>query len=102
MVAPVNPQAGLTAVVSVGGTAVDVVPVGPTGGFILNPYTAEDQGLSVAEDLYIDPVAAPGLDGNGTTTALGPGQVWQIIPGQTTITRANATSSGHKFTVVWY
>lgn len=102
----VTPQALVASVIAVGGTPVLVVPPNPNGGFITNPASPTDQGLSVAEPLYITPVgnspgSAPGA-GNGTTFVLYPGQTWTIIPGQTTATWVNAGSSGHKFSGVLF
>lgn len=102
MATPVVPVAGLTSQVTTGGTAVTAIPASPNGGFITNPLTAADQGLGGTEPLYINPVTAATLNANGTTIALAPGQTWQIIPGQTTVTSVNATSSGHKFTAVFW
>lgn len=100
----VNPQAGLNSVVSTGGVPVVAVPAGANGGVITNPYSNTDQGISPtdAEPLYVNPVGNASLQGNGTTFALYPGQSWTIIPGQTTSTTVNATSSGHKFSVVYW
>ncbi len=101
MAAPVTPIAGLNTIIITGGTSVVVIPNNPAGGYITNPLTATDQGISIAEALYIDPVgSATMLHGNGTIFALQPGQTWTIIPGQTTLTYANAGTSGHKFTAV--
>lgn len=99
----VTPKPGSTSVVSVGGTAVTAIPAGPLGGVIQNPLAAADQGLGAAEVLYVDPVAVPGStpgDGNGTTFVIYPGQTWSVIPEQSTPTRVNAASSGHKFSCV--
>lgn len=109
MAAPaVTPVAGAASEVTTGGTAVVAVN-GPVlnGGFIQNPASAADQGLSSAEDLIVNPVgaaAAPGVAGgiNGTNFRIPPGEVWQLIPGQTTNTSVNATTSGHRFSVVQY
>lgn len=99
---PVTPVAGLTSVVAVGGTPVIAAGPNPNGGFITNPASATDQGLSAPEPLYIDPVGAAGLAGNGTTFALAPGATWELIAGQTTQTSVNAVSNGHKFSVTTY
>lgn len=99
---PVTPKPGNTSVVTVGGDAVVAVMSGPNGGFIVNPYTAADQGLSDVEPLLVDPVTEAILQGNGTTFAIEPGGTWDLIPGQTTPTFVNASSSGHKFSVVWW
>lgn len=97
---PVTPVPGNASEVIVGGTPVTAVLGGPNGGLIVNPYTSDDQGLSDAEVLYIDPVGAAGVEGNGTTFTLQPGQSWALIPGQTTPTSVNAPTAGHKFSVV--
>lgn len=100
---PVTPGPGVTSVIAVGGTAVVVAAAAPNGGYIQNPVSANDQGLANTENLYVSPVAAPGSvdgDGNGTTFVLPPGGIWNLIPGQTTVTWANAASSGHQFSIV--
>lgn len=99
---PVTPVAGNATEVAVGGTAVIAALAAPNGGFITNPVSPTDQGLADAETLYVDPVGAAGLEANGTTFALAPGQSWLLIPGQTTQTTVNSVSGGHKFSVVVY
>ncbi len=96
----VTPIPGVTSQVTVGGTSVVAIAANPNGGFITNPLFAIDQGLSVAEALYINPIGAATLAGNNQTVALSPGQTWTVIPGQTTPTYVNAASNVHKFTVV--
>lgn len=96
----VTPIPGVASVVSVGGSSVLAIAANPNGGIITNPYTATDQGLSVAETLYVNPVSYASTSANGTTFALLPGQSWVIIPGQSTATYVNAASGGHKFSVV--
>lgn len=100
---PVTPQAADNSIITTAGTAVQVFAAGLVGGLIQNPLSTTDQGVSPAEGLYVDPVGipggAPGL-GNGTTFVLQPGEKWSAIPGQTTPTRANAATSGHKFSAV--
>jgi hypothetical protein len=102
MVDAVTPIPGNASQVAIGNTPVVAVLGGPNGGFITNPASAADQGLSAAETLYVDPVGAAGLQGNGTTFAIEPGQTWELIAGQTTPTSVNAQSSGHKFSVISY
>lgn len=96
----VTPTAGNASEVVVGGTPVVAVVGGVNGGFITNPVSPADQGLSNTEALYVNPVGDAGLTGNGTTFSLQPGQSWSVIPGQTTQTSVNAATSGHKFSVV--
>jgi hypothetical protein len=100
MTTSVTPIPGLQSTVSTGGTAVNAVGPNPNGGIITNPASAIDQGISVAENLYVNPVTTAGTVGHGTTFTLAPGQSWIIIPGQTTPTSVNAVTSGHAFSVV--
>lgn len=94
------------AVVTTGGTAVVSVPANPMGGFLQNPLDPADQGIiGSAEPIYVDPLNVPGAApgaGNGTCFVIYPGQSWQIIPGQTTPTRVNAATSGHKFAGIFW
>lgn len=103
----VTPIAGNANEVVTGGTAVTAVNAVPTGinyALIVNPLYAADQGLSVAENLYVDITGGtPGStagSGNGTVMTLVPGQWVNGIPGQTTAILVNAASSGHKFTSI--
>ncbi len=100
----VTPQPGNATTVAVGGTpvaAVLAVPAGINGGYITNPLTTADQGVT-AEPLYVNIVANATTSGNGTTVALQPGQTFSLIPGQTTAASVNAATSGHKFTCVFW
>ena len=97
----VNPVSGLNTYIAVGGQGVIAIQTMPNGGYITNPLTATDQGISAIEPLYIDPVGSAAiLQGNGTVFALQPGQTWSVIPGQITPTYANAATTGHKFSAV--
>jgi len=101
----VTPVPCLTSQVATGGTAVNAVGPNPNGGFLQNPFSATDQGLGAAEDMIVNPVgnaAAPNVAGgvNGTNFRISPGQLWNIIAGQTTPTSVNAASNGHKFSGV--
>lgn len=102
----VTPLQGSNVAIVTGGSAVVAIPANPNGGYITNPYLNTDQGIGgAAEPLYIDPVGTPGAvagDGNTTTTVLYPGQTYTVIPGQTTVTKANAATTGHKFTAVYW
>lgn len=96
---PVTPIPGNASQVTTGGEAVQAILGGPNGGTISNPVLASDQGLSVAEDLFVNPLEDATLEGNTTTFRLVPGQSWSVVPGQTTVTSVNALSPGHKFSV---
>jgi hypothetical protein len=84
---------------------VQVFPGQIGGGFIQNPLSGADQGVT-AEPLYVNPIGvapggAPG-NGNGSTFVLQPGEMWSAIFGQSTATRVNAASSGHKFSAIYW
>jgi hypothetical protein len=102
-----QPQAGTHVVVAVGGTAVVAVTGPCNGGYIVNPATSAGQGGGSAEELFVDPVAAPGstdATANGTTTTLpATGGTYAVPPlGAGQFVYVNAATSGHKFTaVVW-
>ena len=99
---PVTPKAGLNSAIVIGGTPVIAVDIGPNGGYITNPANPTDQGIGGGntESLYVDAVNAAQIGGFGTTFELQPGQTWTVIPGQTTPTSVNASTSGHRFSVV--
>lgn len=93
---------GKNSTITTGGTSVEAIPPNPNGGIITNPLTAADQGIAVAEPLYINPISPATTTGNNTTFALAPGQSWVVVPGQSSSTFANAASDGHKFSVVYW
>lgn len=96
----INP--GSSYAVVIGGQSVIAVPAGANGGVITNPLLATDQDLVTAEPLIVNPIGTAGANAGGANFALQPGQSWQIIPGQTTPTSVNASTSGHRFSVmVW-
>lgn len=98
-VAPVGVYALGISTVPVAGQAVDAA-FGPlVGGFIKNPLFAADQGLTLPEVLFVDPVNSANLDGTGTTVAIQPGGTY-IIRAQTTSISVNAASAGHRFSGV--
>ena len=94
------PRAGTTATIVTGGSAVTLL-TGPVNGcYVTNPLLAADQGIVTAEPAYVDPVNTAGTAGNGTTSALQPGQSWACVPQSYIPVTANAATSGHKLTVV--
>jgi hypothetical protein len=101
---PVTPATGLASVVITGGTAVKVAQGPIRGGYLFNPLNAAAQGIGTAENLYVDPVNAPGSTdaaGNGTTTIAAPGATIALLPlAAGAQYRVNAATSGHTFTVV--
>lgn len=94
------PRAGDIAIVTTGTTAVTPMSGPYNGCYIVNPLTATDQGIMAAEPLYVNPVVAATTTGNGTNTAIAPGQAWNCPVGGTGAISVNAATTGHKFTVV--
>jgi hypothetical protein len=97
---PRTPYPTAISAVRVGGTA-EIIMYGPVlGGFITNPMLAADQGIAVAEVLFVD-VVGPAQDEETTTTVpIQPGQTFVVPAGQTTGVSVNAATSGHKFSAV--
>ena len=87
-----------------GGTAVIIVSGPCNGGYVTNPASAAAQGISAAENVYLDPVNTPGstdASANGTTILLEPGQNFTLPQLAPSISlKANSATSGHKLTVV--
>lgn len=87
-------------VVDIGGTPV-VALFGPMlGGIIVNPVSAEDQGLAVPELLFVSIVGDADTMETTTTVPILPGQYWTVPPGMTNSVSINAVSSGHKFSAI--
>ena len=84
----------------VGGKAVTAMNGPVAGGLVSNPLTAADQGLAVAEALYVDVTAPAALGETATTFTLAPGKTYQVPAGQTTDVSVNAATAGHKFSGV--
>ena len=84
------------------GTPVNAIDVNQTGGYIVNPILAADQGLSTAEPLYVNQVGAATLQANVTTIALQPGQAYSVIPNTTTPVSVASVSANHMFTAVMW
>lgn len=95
------PSAGTNTQITTGGQAVQAAPPGIAGGYIVNPMSATDQGLSAAEPLAVDVVGqCVMVQGNGTIVLLWPGEKFDLPANSTNPVYVNANSSGHKFTVV--
>lgn len=82
------------------GIPVDAIAANQSGGYVVNPLTAADQGLSTAEVLYVDQVSPADTQANGTTIALQPGQSYTVIPNTTTPVSVASLTPNHKFTAV--
>lgn len=102
MTSPLGLYAPAAIVVLVGGTAVTAVYGPILGGFITNPASAADQGIAIAENLFIDVTgAAAATKETATTVQVGPGQTF-LLPALTTTVSVNAKTSGHKFSGLVY
>lgn len=84
------------------GIPVNVIPPNVSGGYIVNPFNASDQGLTNTEELFIDQVENAGTVANGTTLALQPGQSYTVIPNTTTSVTVASPSGNHKFTAIYW
>src|SRR5262245_24584932 len=96
-----TPVAGLATQTSgTPGVPVNAIAANQSGGYVVNPLAAADQGLGTAEVLYVNQVLPASTVANGTTIALQPGQSYTVIPGTTTAVSVSAMSPNHKFTAV--
>jgi hypothetical protein len=82
------------------GVPTNAIAPNQSGGYIVNPISAADQGLSAAEVLYVNQVGPCDTQANGTTIALQPGQSYTVIPLTTSPVSVAALSASHKFTAV--
>jgi D-lyxose ketol-isomerase len=82
------------------GTAITAIPPNQSGGYIVNPLLAADQGLVNAENLYVNQAGLATTVANGTTIALQPGQSYTVIPATTTPVSVASASANHKYTAV--
>jgi hypothetical protein len=96
-----TPLAGLVAqTAGTPGLPVNVIAPNQTGGYIVNPLLAVDQGLATAEVLFVNQVSPCDVHANGTTIALQPGQSYTVIPNTTTTVSVASLSANHQFTAV--
>src|SRR5580765_4275750 len=82
------------------GIPTNAISPNQTGGYIVNPLLAADQGLPASEVLFVNQVTPADTQANGTTIALQPGQSYTVIPNTTTPVSVASASPGHKFTAV--
>jgi hypothetical protein len=99
----VTPVAGLiTQTSSTPGLPANAISANQTGGYIVNPLLAADQGLTTAEVLYVNQVGTCTVNANGTTIGLQPGQSYTVVPFTTTPVSVASLSASHKFTAVMW
>lgn len=99
-VGPVTPIAGISSQVKIAGTAVLAAAGDAVDGYIINPATLADQGLTVLNVLYVDPTYPATPYPSATTVAIQPGGRYDLPPNVGTGVWVNSAASGHKFTVV--
>lgn len=89
---------GFTSVVKTGYTSVQVADatLGIKGGVVVNPLSARDQGIAIAESLFVNLTGPAKLGEGPLTTEIFPGQWFLVPPGS--VVWINAATSGHKFT----
>jgi hypothetical protein len=86
-----------TDTIAVGGQSVQIADttIGSAGGLITNPLAAKDQGIPVAESLWINLLGSAGLSAANGSVELVPGQSFKVPP--SCDVWANAATSGHMF-----
>ena len=82
------------------GLPVNAIAANMLGGYIVNPLSAADQGIGIAEVLFVNQVGAADTQANQTTIALQPGQSYTVIPNTTTAVSVASITANHKFTAV--
>jgi hypothetical protein len=94
---PVTVYPAAASKVALAGRAVTAVYAGAQGGFIVNPFMPEDQGLAQVETLFYDFTGPAAAVETATTFPLQPGQSLTLPANMTTNVTVNAVSAGHKF-----
>jgi hypothetical protein len=102
--APPNPNAlvpvkALASEILVGGRSVLVATKDIVGGYIVNPATTKDQGLSTLTNLYVDLTGPAQTYQTNTTTLVHPGGFFNL-PAAPQGVWVNSASNGHKFSAV--
>lgn len=84
----------------IGGRSV-LAMYGPlVGGLLVNPATAEGQGIAIVEPLYYSILGDAALFEDGRTFVLQPGQEYRVPENLTTNLSVNAATKGHIFSAV--
>lgn len=83
--------------IKTGGVPI-IAAYGPMeGGFIVNPQTAHDQNLAIAENIFVDLVGNASAVETVTSIPVTPGQTFTLPRGFAGKVSVNAGSSGHRF-----
>ena len=97
---PLVPIPGIRVQIKVAGQSVNVTGETSVGGYIVNPLTAEEQGLSEAHDLFVDVTGPAGTAESLTTVAIKPGSYYVLPRNIHTGVWVNSLASEHRFTAV--
>jgi hypothetical protein len=97
---PVVPTRGLNTQILVAGQSITVAGADAVGGYVINPYSVEDQGLTKLHTLFVDPTGPAKTFEDGTTYAIPPGGYYIIPANVANGVWVNSTAAGHKFTAV--
>jgi hypothetical protein len=97
MADPVKLYPAAASKVDIAGKSVIAVFAGAQGGRITNPFTPQDQGLDIVENLFYDFTGPAAAVETSTTFPLEPGQTLTLPANMTTNVSVNAASAGHQF-----
>lgn len=93
------PVRALASQILIGGQSVLVATSDIVGGYIVNPATTKDQGLSTLTSLYVDLTGPAQTYQNQTTILIQPGGFFNL-PAAPQGVWVNSITAGHKFSVV--
>jgi len=93
------PVRALASQVLIAGQSVLVATKDIAGGYIVNPATTKDQGISTLSNLFVDPTGPAATYQTNTTTLLEPGGFYNL-PAAPQGIWVNSASNGHKFSAV--
>jgi hypothetical protein len=93
------PVRALASQIIIGGQSVLVATKDIVGGYIVNPATTKDQGISTLTNLYVDLTGPASTVRTNTTTLVQPGGFFNL-PAAPQGVWVNSAASGHKFSAV--
>jgi len=99
---PVSLYPGAASRIPLAGVSIPAVYGPVLGGFVVNPFSAADQGLQTAEPLFLDPTGPAALFETSTTIELSPGGTWSLPANFGGTLYINAATAGHQFSSVVY
>jgi hypothetical protein len=93
------PVRALASQIIIGGQSVLVATKDIVGGYIVNPATTKDQGISTLTNLYVDLTGPASTVRTNTTTLVQPGGFFNL-PAAPQGVWVNSAANGHKFSAV--